>query len=400
MFCSKCGKTLPSDSQRCPSCGQEVGESRFDGVPYTAAQFRISPDGTTGRSRDAKAYTKITYTDMQDPLKNEADSDARTSYRPVYEGSSVPEEIRGDVRRAMGVEEDVSPGEGTPSYGDSPESERVRELFGDAGEEQGLDDFDLSQLRSRPIVSEGRAGISRDVAEYVEKLENSEKGTRRGRRRAVYGAEEYDVPPQIDEPAGASYDEAPVDEAGDEPYARSRFPVRTVVKIVIAVLIIAALAMGVKLLYDNVTAIRKSASPIEGVSQTLYDEGVQLIEAHQNNEYTMSLLQKFSTDGLVAVTGQLAQDQAAVAALAPAEPAVNDELFLSVLTSIQENIGNAVTMDVLALSQADTAAAQAESDARWQIVRDSVAQLKSAKTAGELTAILGGEKISIATPTP
>ena len=34
-------------------------------------------------------------------MQADADDDARTTYRPVYEGASVPEEIRGDVRRAV-----------------------------------------------------------------------------------------------------------------------------------------------------------------------------------------------------------------------------------------------------------------------------------------------------------
>ena len=41
MFCSKCGKTLPLDAENCPACGLEIGESRFEGSPYTSAQAHI-----------------------------------------------------------------------------------------------------------------------------------------------------------------------------------------------------------------------------------------------------------------------------------------------------------------------------------------------------------------------
>ena len=46
---------------------------------------------------------------------------------------------------------------------------------------------------------------------------------------------------------------------------------------------------------------------------------------------------------------------------------------------------------------------QEESDARWSIVNNSIAQLESATSAAELTAILNGEQITVATtatPTP
>ena len=41
MFCSKCGKTLFADEERCGHCGAPIGESKFLGVPYTSAQAMI-----------------------------------------------------------------------------------------------------------------------------------------------------------------------------------------------------------------------------------------------------------------------------------------------------------------------------------------------------------------------
>ena len=95
----------------------------------------------------------------------DADDDARTTYRPVYEGASVPGDIRGDVRRAVDGDAGEDAGQAPPVE----EDPLVREMFEE--EEGGIDDFDLSQLRTRPITSDGRAGISRDVTEYVERLE-------------------------------------------------------------------------------------------------------------------------------------------------------------------------------------------------------------------------------------
>ena len=91
MFCSKCGKTLKPGVEVC-SCGQIVGAGRFEGVPYTSAQPRIAPEADA--AQDALPYTRTTYTGKDEQMQADADADARTTYRPVYEGASVPEEIR------------------------------------------------------------------------------------------------------------------------------------------------------------------------------------------------------------------------------------------------------------------------------------------------------------------
>src|SRR5699024_6159594 len=107
MFCSKCGKTLKAGTEVC-SCGQPVGAGRFEGVPYTSAQPRIAPEADA--ARDALPYTRTTYTGKDEQMQADADEDARTTYRPVYEGSWGPEEIRGDGRRAVGGgEEEAAP---------------------------------------------------------------------------------------------------------------------------------------------------------------------------------------------------------------------------------------------------------------------------------------------------
>ena len=55
----------------------------------------------------------------------------------------MPEEIRGDVRRAVGGEEE----EAAPDAPPAEEGPLVREMF-DEDDGGGIDDFDLSQLRS------------------------------------------------------------------------------------------------------------------------------------------------------------------------------------------------------------------------------------------------------------
>ena len=105
MFCCKCGKTLPIDAVTCPSCGQPVGESRFTGSSYTSAQEHILPGKAPSRpvvteAPEPQNYTKASYTSMGDEAV-QGDADARTSYRPVYEGASAPEDIRSEMRATV-----------------------------------------------------------------------------------------------------------------------------------------------------------------------------------------------------------------------------------------------------------------------------------------------------------
>ena len=116
MFCSKCGKTLMPEDTQCPHCGTPVGESRFEGTPYTSAQAHILPNTPAGQA--SAAYTRTTYTTMPEEQQQEGAVDSRTSYRPVYDGASAPEEIRKDMRAAIdGADEDnACEGAGQPQW--------------------------------------------------------------------------------------------------------------------------------------------------------------------------------------------------------------------------------------------------------------------------------------------
>ena len=110
----------------------------------------------------------------------------------------------------------------------------------------------------------------------------------------------------------------------------------------------------------------------------------------------------YRNDGVLSFTERVTADSGAIDALLPAEPAVNDSLFVSALQTIQGNIGNAILMDA---TEADNTAGDSGQDsaARWQIVNDEIAQMEAATTAQELTAILNGERVTVAaspTPTP
>lgn len=197
----------------------------------------------------------------------------------------------------------------------SPEDDPlVAEMFAQDGEDGGIDDFDLSQLRSRPITSDGRAGISRDVSEYVERLEaTSERGSRRGRRRRVYGDE--GVQTEGEAPVYAEMgEEAPAE--GEEEYAdyaQVRGTRSLAVKIAGIVVALAIVAGGVWLLVSRMGDIQDTAaSPIAGVSASLYEQGLDLINQHQDNSYVQTLLTQGQEEGALVMQGSLSADTQAI----------------------------------------------------------------------------------------
>ena len=115
MFCSKCGKTLPLDGDKCPACGLPIGESRFEGSPYTSAQAHILP-GDDVHHTLTQSYTRTVYTSAGD-AEPRGDADARTTYRPAYGGDSMPEEMHRDMRAAVNAaEEEPEPVDESSSY--------------------------------------------------------------------------------------------------------------------------------------------------------------------------------------------------------------------------------------------------------------------------------------------
>lgn len=428
MFCSKCGKTIRPDDQICPSCQAPIGDNRFGGIPYTSAQFTIAPGQTS--FEPLNGYTRTSYTSMDDADQEGGAPDSRTTYRPVYEGGSMPENVRRDVRAAMApepeaeAEEEPQP-EAQPRPVDADETvegEAITRAGQDAldaiDEELQPDEaIDLSQFRSRPIQSAGRAGISRDVSEYIRKLEDDQ--TRRGGRSRrnpapVYddyadraaepeggypedGADERPYDDYADDGRDGMYDD--YDDADDQGYrSPSRFGVAQIVKILVALVVVAAIVFGgVK--WIGYIRGSSSSAPIEGVTESFYEQGIALIKTHVQSDYINARIGQYTSDGTLAMVNALTQDQAEIDALMPAEPAANDATFLAALTSIQDSIYSAITMDAMAVGSNDPEAVS-KSEANWQIVSNSITQLESARSAAELTTIIDGQKVTVQSSTP
>ena len=124
-----------------------------------------------------------------------------------------------------------------------------------------------------------------------------------------------------------------------------------------------------------------------------------LIKSHVDSTYINEMIAKYTSDGILSMSASLEEANNAINALMPAEPAANDQTFLQALQAIQNNIVNAITMDALAVnSSSETAAVDSEN--RWTIVNNSIAQLEAATSAAELTAIINGQTITVQAATP
>ena len=412
MFCSKCGKTLTMEDRQCPHCGYPVGESRFEGTPYTSAQPHILPNAPI--KQETAAYTRTTYTTMPEDRQQEGSVDSRTTYRPVYEGASAPEDVRRDMRAAVsGMEQQQENRADRPS---EPLSEEALDTLNAVEEELKMEDMDTSQLHSRPIESTGRAGISAGVEDYIQKLEanQSRKAARKQRRAAEEPVEEeaYTTPadqpvyddfqdetdPDIDTDQSEVFDDIDEDEFDEMRYGRT-LGLKDILKVALIMVAAAALIVGGVLWFRHIQGVTSSAK-IEGVTESLYNEGIALIKSHTEDAYISDLVNVYASEGSIGLANRANNDAAAIDNLMPAESAANDSLFISALQTIQTNIGNAVYMDAIQASS-DSGNAQTASSARWGIVNNAISQLENATTAAELTAILKGEQVTVAVePTP
>ena len=410
MFCSKCGKTLTMEDRTCPHCGNPVGESRFEGTPYTSAQPHILPNAPA-RAATA-AYTRTTYTTMTEDRQQEGAVDSRTTYRPVYEGASAPEDVRRDMRaQVSGIEQQANKAEGSIEN----LSEEALDTLNAVEEELKMEDMDTSQLHTRPIESTGRAGISAGVEDYIQKLEANQTRRANRRRRGPEPAvdeEDYttpeDVPADYDDYDDAAdrdpeqsevFDDIDEDDFDEMRYGRT-LGLSDILKVALIMVAAAALIVGGVLWFRHIRGSVSSAK-IEGVTEALYNDGISLIKSHVDTPYVDELKGVYDASGSLGLANRIRSDGAAIDALLPAEPATNDPLFISVLQTIQENVGNAVLMD--AQTAASGTADEAASQARWSIVNGAVERLEGATSAAELTAILNGEQVTVAveaTPSP
>ena len=501
MFCSNCGKSLKPDAANCPHCGAVVGESRFDGHPYTGAQIRIRPGEAV---RLPGNHTKTTY--MGSEPADDGDVETRTTYRATNEGAAplyaapaqeplfnveddaydAPEEPSSAPKAEEPISESRIEEEIEDSDDDEAEEERLRaerkaarkarraekrarreaELDAEDRAEFGDDDGEeeLSELKARDIEIEKRAGISEDVSRYMTELRSAyEEKTRAQEEKQKKKAplfsfkktkkevpapeaenapeddEEFNMEDSLeDEPASQAEEYDPNEEAqyiaddgdldfvsenpdavvndfdeftnenlADDIALERRQKVFSMLKYVIAAGIVVAVIVGATILLSNIAHDTQRAQ-IANVTPELYTEGVELMQYRVGDDYIKSMLGIYNPNNsstLVAFSEAMSKDLDSISGLLPAEPDLNDQRFVNALTAIQEDINNCLTNDVLSLSDAakTNEVKQAESDARWTIVRDKVSILATATDKSKLDAIIKGERIEViqqATPEP
>ena len=171
--------------------------------------------------------------------------------------------------------------------------------------------------------------------------------------------------------------------------------VANILKVVGAlVVVVICFALGMK--WFGYVSDAQQKSPIDGVSLSLYNSGIEAITANASDEKTNELLSTYNASGVVAFTAQQQQYVDSLTALMPEEPQVNDQLFLDALTQIQDNIANAVIADAMSGDSTSEASLQ-----NWATINDAIESLKTATDAVHLQAIVSQEVVVVTTtPTP
>ncbi len=437
MFCSNCGKTLKSDAAGCPHCGAVVGESRFDGHPYTGAQIRTRPGEAV---RLPGNHTKTTFMGSDPSAEN--DVDARTTYRATGESvpSYEPEKPREPLYDEFGDNADPfdePQQDETPDSDfdlpedDEPEAENVdnAENAADEKAEASDDDGELAELSAREIKIERRAGISADVRRYMSELRSDVGKQKSGRKRKRKG-EEFTLDEETDESDAFDISDLPNEEfsegeAEDTDFSDQDFapdddeldpeleltprkPIAGAIKYIVAALVVVLVLVGVIVGLSYITDKTKKA-PIDGVSLDLYDSGVALMLTRVGEDYQKSVLDMYSGDASIAgIVAKLSADLDGMNAMLPENPSANDPMFIETLKSIQQSINNAIFNEVMALAAANQtdeakAAAAAASAENWNTVRGLVTTLQQATSTAHLDAIMKGEQVLVidnSTPAP
>lgn len=417
MFCSRCGKTIPQGSSACAHCGMEIASGDFSAASYIASQPAMNPGSAEAETQPRYTrYTRTTYTTM--PEEGDGDVFRRTSYRPVYQETAPAqegaEEPAAQENTFAAPEAAAQLPEGDPSAlpeslksqpfkpvklgGISPQmAERMRR--------QAEEETAEEKKPARPVVPGLFSSIGRGAKSIVPKRELPEN------------MPEEDEATEYDENADETYAEYPeedevfdtsdIEEEEDAPArpalfsfrSRESAPVSRTTKIVrtaiVAVCVLVLLIGGFVWLSLSTAA----KSPITGVTYTLYEQGIAMLEEHTTQSYRSEMSALYANDptGATLLTKQT-EDQTAMLALLPGTPLANDQSFMDTLLAIQGNIDIAVTLDgldELTGTQSDATA----STERWKAIDNAIKRLKTTNSATEFGSISSSAEVTV-TPTP
>lgn len=435
MFCANCGKTLKNGASTCPHCGAPVGENHFQGLPYTAAQPKIAPGETEKLAEQFRPYTRTTYMGSGEP---EGDVLSRTTYRPVLdeESASAPEDGEAPVQEAPASEGESAPeaeaaenrgngvealfdepkGKDDAEDGAAPSSESDAQEDGEAEAVEDAVDIDPANIHVEPVKVDAEPEISEESKRILsgEAPVHNERVKRSlltdklpfGRKEAdrpLFGEEkEEDGVPVPEDAADAESDDTSSEEfdfGRGERARRLNFDYITIAKYAAIALVIIAVFVGGYLWIDYMISGRDS-SPIDGVSQALYDSGTQYVSTLTEDAFRAEMIQLYQTDSLAfleRVDSMLAEADA----MLPESPRENDALFIEAMRHIITNVGNALSVDSMNAPLLANASAEEQatintaSQNNWQIVQNGIAALSEATTATGLTNIINSQTVTV-----
>ena len=435
MFCANCGKTLKNGASTCPHCGAPVGENHFQGLPYTAAQPKIAPGETEKLAEQFRPYTRTTYMGSGEP---EGDVLSRTTYRPVLdeESASAPEDGEAPAQEAPASEGESAPeaeaaenrgngvealfdepkGKDDAEDGAAPSSESDAQEDGEAEAVEDAVDIDPASIHVEPVKVDAEPEISEESKRILsgEAPVHNERVKRSlltdklpfGRKEAdrpLFGEEkEEDGVPVPEDAADAESDDTSSEEfdfGRGERARRLNFDYITIAKYAAIALVIIAVFVGGYLWIDYMISGRDS-SPIDGVSQALYDSGTQYVSTLAEDAFRAEMIQLYQTDSLAfleRVDSMLAEADA----MLPESPRENDALFIEAMRHIITNVGNALSVDSMNAPLLANASAEEQatintaSQNNWQIVQNGIAALSEATTATGLTNIINSQTVTV-----
>ena len=178
MFCSHCGKSIHAEDVNCPHCGAALGEERFEGNMYTAAQARVPVDQIEREpAGEMSAFTRTDY--MSYDNQPEDDLYSNTTYRPLLsEEEDAREEDDApvcdeDVEEAPAEEQSAEDyAENEAAYDDSVEEDAAQPAE-DAYPEDGPNE-DASETAGEEAAQPTRQGDDAAPKPAVEKYKMRE----------------------------------------------------------------------------------------------------------------------------------------------------------------------------------------------------------------------------------
>ncbi|MBE5766301.1 MAG: hypothetical protein E7335_03910 [Clostridiales bacterium] len=440
MFCANCGKTLKADSTSCPFCGAPVGENRFPGHPYTAAQPVIAPGETSKIAAQFLPYTRTTYM-SPDAQEDEGDVLSRTTYRPVLEEEAVAEEAAPESEAAENAQEAESQSDegGVESiFGDASAAQTSAEEAPKAEEEAEDDalDIDISDIHVEPVVVEEEPEISEMAQRIIngeEPLPVRNERTKRsnltaklpfGRNkdtRPLFSEDEDDEDADDENLANSgvynephsetvSDDDDTLDDDNSEGFEFEddgrafRMPslnYASIAKYAAVVIVLIAVFVGGYLWIDYVVS-QRNTSPIEGVSRTLFEDGTTYLTTLTEDTYKVEMIALYQSDALSFVN-KVDEKTAEIKAMLPDPARENDQLFINAMLHICENIGSALSVDGMNAAKLANATAEEKnqinqtSQNNWTIVQNGIAALKGATTPSVLNNIINSQKVNVNT---